>query len=128
MCMIDLVDGDVRVSESVVRRAAREHACGECDRTITRGEPYEYVSLLVWDGSAEWTHAKTCAHCLIARRWLQRECGGWIYGSLLEDLIEHFREGAVIRDRDVLRLGRLIVGMRNKWQRFGVLGPLPEVV
>jgi hypothetical protein len=115
MCMIDGADGEARVSESTMRRAAKSHRCGECGRTIERGEVHEYASMLWDDGVAEWHHHRTCAHCIAARHWLLVQCDGWCYSMVREDLEEHWNEDITLR---TVSLGRLIVGMRRGWKRL----------
>ena len=68
---------------------------------------------------------KACAHCAVARTWLSAHCGGWVTEALREELEEHWYE----RYRED-RLGRLIVGMRNQWQRLRGDGlmPIPAAV
>jgi hypothetical protein len=80
-------DGDSATcySESV-RTARKEHACGECDDTIKKGERYEYVSG-IWDGRA--SSYKTCLLCVEIRSHFA--CGkGWLFGELWSDLRENF--------------------------------------
>lgn len=63
-------------------RARKQHACGECRRTIETGEQYEVVKGLWGD---RWETHKTCLGCTRIR---QHFCsGGWFYGALPE-LIE----------------------------------------
>ena len=109
MCMIDDSDEpEFHVADDVVAR--RDHKCGECRRVIAKGETYE-SSRGKWNGDFD-SH-KTCAHCCAAREWLTMECSGFCYGAVREDLHEHFDYGPT------MELGRLLVGMRRKWKRFG---------
>lgn len=97
-------------SRQQMRTATVAHKCTECYRLIEPGEKYEVTDGLM-DG--HWDHWKTCLHCLAARDWLIQECSGYVYASVLEDLLEHW-QGELMRE---LALGRRIVGMRRKWHR-----------
>jgi hypothetical protein len=123
MCRIDYCDGLWKRRASIERVARREHECSECGRLIHSGETYEYFRGLWSDGQDEWVTVKTCLHCVIARGWLMSECGGWIYTEVLDELREHWEEDTIYRAPS---LGRLIIGMRRKWQqRDGSLMPVP---
>lgn len=124
--MID-EDGDQAsfYSERVVR-SRKEHRCGECRRVIAVGEGYQYV-FGVWDGRAD--QHRTCRHCLVAQGWLNRECGGWLFRTIREDLEEHVLNGGVYGGGYGVPLARLVVGMRRGWSRFDgtALMPVPAV-
>lgn len=111
MCMADDADRVELLSTALVK-ARKEHACLECRRVIKPGELYlreSYVS----DGFR--TH-RTCTHCLIAREWLLKECNGFLYGFVLEDVAEHFHEYRSLYPwKFRIGLGRLVVGMQSKW-------------
>jgi hypothetical protein len=77
---IDDYDGP-EVYSSTMRKAKKEHICGECRKPIKVGETYEYVTGL-WDGRWDWH--KTCRICVAIRDDFM-ECG-WIFGQLWEDL------------------------------------------
>jgi hypothetical protein len=95
-------------SRSVLHTARKAHKCSECGREIGKGERYEYAT-----GRAEELFVnKTCAHCIDAREWLVKECGGYAFGCIQEDLTQHWYEERV----HTSELGRLIVGMRRKWR------------
>jgi hypothetical protein len=121
MCAID--DGErFEFCAHEIRTSRKPRRCGECGRAIRPGETYENAR---GKYENEFSTYITCAHCLRARRWLIRECNGWLYSGVYEDLFEHWNyEG--IRTGELLRL---IVGMRRKWQRFDGAGLLavPEV-
>lgn len=109
MCMID--DGDrAEFSHTSIHKARKEHKCGECFRVITKGELYQRVAG-VWEG--HYMVNKTCINCVDGQEWLWKQCGGWLYEGIAEDLEEHW-SGEAIRS---MQLGRLIVGMRRKWRR-----------
>ena len=102
--------------------ARKEHKCGECGRTIHPGEIYERFSGK-WDG---WMGAfKTCAHCVAARWWLHIACGGWLFGEVRDELVEHWWESDSLRS---ITLGRLIAGMRRKWNDGKAEIPDPDLV
>jgi len=120
MCMIDDVEGHVTEINVTTPRARREHYCAECGRVIGAGERYER-NVHVWDG-AMICH-KTCEHCLVARQWLQDECGGWLFGAVEEDIREHAHSGDY-----PMGVHRLAVGMAWKWRTpTGKLLPVPKV-
>lgn len=101
------------------RRARKQWTCGECGRTIPVGETYDYAAGK-YDG--HFATCQTCQHCAAAQRWLSVACGGWVYGDVLEELVEHWEEEPGLRS---WTLGRLIIGMRRKWRDGAV--PVPDV-
>lgn len=121
MCRVDGVDrSEVYVESS--HRARKEHRCEECRRTIMPSEVYRRV-FAVTEGDA--SSMKVCGHCVVAMDWLVRNCGGYIYGEVREDIHEHAQE------YQRLPLARIAVGMRRKWARFtgpGLLAvpPVPD--
>jgi hypothetical protein len=104
-------------------KARKEHRCGECGRTITKGETY-WTQGGLYEGEFVWN--KTCAHCTVAAQWLETVCGDWIFGARQEDLTEH-----VIGHEKYLRtrpLTRLVRWMRSDWRdREGHLRPVEDV-
>lgn len=121
MCMLDHADGQVTPLGDPERPVAKAaHRCAECRRVIEPGERY-LRERYMWDG--EFTLHKTCAHCEVARDWLWKECGGWLYGGIEEDIREHcFGHGYG------MGLYRLAVGMAWKWRTpRGRLLPVPAV-
>lgn len=121
MCMIDDCE-PWTVHHDETRKAAKDHRCDECRRTISKGETYEHGSGLC-DG--RWTTQRTCEHCVAARSWLLKVCSGWVYGMVADDLREHWWESPEYRS---LWLGRAIHGIGHQWKRpDGTLrDPLPE--
>lgn len=118
MCMIDYADERCIVLHEGNPTARKQHTCSECGRTIRVGETYENACLL-YDGTK--STSKTCVHCQEVRRWLSRECGGWCYGGVEEDIAEHAHEGYG------WPVARMAVGMRTHWtRRDGNLLPLPK--
>lgn len=113
MCLIDDGDGYVTVLSAARRRARKAHRCTECQRTIGVVEQYQHEAT-IFDGDFE-VH-RICAHCMRVRAWLDRNCGGWLYGGLWEDISEH----------DEIRARILADGMRRKWtRRDGTLWSIP---
>lgn len=104
-------------------KARKEHICGECGRTIAKGEKYHTQGGL-HEGFFIWH--KTCAHCTAASEWLVEVCEGYIFGAREEDLTEH-----VIGHEKYLRtrpLTRLVRWMRADWHdRAGNLRPVEDV-
>jgi len=121
MCMIELADGRVTIIHQITRKARKPHTCGECYRTIEVGEYYEdffgkYDGLLYKE--------ITCSHCTVPREWLRRECGGWLFGAIKEDLREHWYEDGI----RTVELGRLIKGMDRQWRtKKGNLMKVPKL-
>ena len=108
---------------ALMHKARKTHRCGECFRDISAGEQYESV-FGKWEG--DFSSHKTCVHCCAARKWLERECNGYVYGGIKEDIQDHFYE---VSPYKMLELGRLIVGMRRKWRdKRGRMMPVPVVV
>jgi hypothetical protein len=104
-----------------IRTARKQHRCNECFRKI---EPKEKYESMCGELNGDFNTSKTCSHCIEARKWLVRECKGFCWTGVLEDLYEHWDEGNV----HTRELGRLIVGMRRKWVNSkGQLMPLPKV-
>lgn len=75
------------------RRAKKAHKCGECGRAIGLGEKYENV-FGVWDGDA--STFKTCQRCVAVREFVVAHvpCCCWLYGNMLEDVINTARDYA----------------------------------
>ena len=66
-----------------MRRARKEHVCGECRETIQKGQMYEVYSSK-HDGSVSST--KTCAVCTEIRMALY--CDGFYFGRMWSDIRE----------------------------------------
>lgn len=109
MCMIDGADIGNRFYVSRLRKAKKEHRCGECERIIQPGERYEVATGKNDDGYL-W-RAKTCAQCCAARRWLEVVCNGFCHFGVYQDLREHFAEGYNPR-----WLAIATSGMRKRWR------------
>jgi len=120
MCMIDQCDEFPSVYSSKKRRAKMTHTCDECRREIAVGETYER-----FDGKtdADWWSCKTCAHCIAARGWLTEVCGGFVFHGVRQDLEDHWEEDPLYHS---LTFGRVIVGIKNHWQRKGEMLPIPS--
>lgn len=105
-------------------RARKEHVCGECRRTIRRGETY-WRHGGVHEGTFVW-HVM-CEHCEAATGWLVIVCDGYIFGRTEEDFTSH-----VTGDERELRsrpLTRLLRWMRADWcDRSGALRPVGDVM
>lgn len=122
MCMWD--DGESwELARHQWRTAAKDHRCGECNRTISKGERYEYVTGL-YDG--HWDTERTCEQCHQVTRWLNVVCGGFMYQAVQMDLFEHITgEESYLRSAPLTRLGRW---MDKDWRdRAGNLRPVDAV-
>ena len=81
-CSIECEDA-CDLDSSEMRKARKQHICGECDRTIKPGERYEVYTILREGG---WSSYKTCLGC---RRIRDHFCkGGWIFGGVAEQVEE----------------------------------------
>lgn len=117
MCRVD-IDGYVTVIERATHKARARHRCKECGRDIDPGETYQRTRG-VWEGEA-FTH-KVCAHCCVLQDWLWRNCGGYVYSELVEDVAEH---GSECGRRDLAALARLAA---RGWQWRGELTRVPSM-
>jgi hypothetical protein len=120
MCMIDCADETCVVLHCDTRKARKEHRCVECGRTISKAEKYTHEAV-IFDGKVD--VYKTCRHCMVVRRWLSAECGGWLYQGVHEDIHEHVIDG--FYGKGVIMLD---VGMERQWRkRDGSLWRVPSV-
>lgn len=87
-CTCVAIQADLETEPEFVNRkmarAAKEHICTECSRTITKGEKYEYV-VGTWYG--EFRTYKTCSDCLSVREELFDD--NWFYECIWEDVEAH---------------------------------------
>ena len=67
--------------------ARKNHWCCECGGVIQKGEKYEHHSGQ-WDG--EWQVFKTCLDCADIKDRLF--CEGYIYTTVVDDLINHIQD------------------------------------
>lgn len=130
MCMFEGADGYNTFSSSSNPKARKQHRCNECRRTIEIGERYCYYA---WLFEGDFGVSKTCLHCQVAGEWLQQNCGGYLVGSVLEDIEEHVHEYHYKpAPACIPRLMRLRTGMRQKWlikrgPSAGKLMPIPTL-
>lgn len=121
MCRIDDCDGRVEILQSADRKARKEHRCGECGRLIAIGETYHY-EFGKMEGRTD-TYI-TCAHCMVARGWLTKNCGGFVYEQVIDETKEHGEEYPAL----AIPLYRVVVGAKHKWQKFGGgMMPVPKM-
>lgn len=116
MCAIDGAD-PCDVYTVLHPRARNRQECEECQRFIQPGEVYLRVKML-YEG--HWDEFVACAHCEVAGEWMTTVCGGYLHGGLNEELREHWSEGYAS-----ILMGRLILGMRDRWH--GGADPVPDV-
>lgn len=123
MCMAgDFNECPAAFYASKIRNARKAHKCIECGRQIAIGECYQHVSAK-WEDSV--STLKTCLHCVVMQRWLQKECGGFMHYVVTEDVREHVEEYGV--HKYGFGLARLAVLASNGWRRRGHLVPLPAI-
>lgn len=124
MCMY-ADDGGWKLYSEADRRAAKDHTCDECHRTIAKGETYRYVSGLDWVSEC-WSTFHICAHCRQATRWLIAVCSGYMFEMTAEDLRNHV-DGDEWYERSA-PLVRLVRWQEADWQdRQGNLRPVDDV-
>jgi hypothetical protein len=117
MCAIDYERPEFCTRTQPTARKIQQ--CDECRRYILPGESYERV-FGKWEGRVN--TFKTCAHCRVLQKWLVRECDGFLYGGLEEEIEEHAREYSRFW------LYRALKSMRRKWRRRdGSLMPVPDL-
>ena len=102
----------MHIFEAQQRTARKPHVCQECWRTIAKKERYFFTAGVGEDG---FFASKTCRHCKIAQEWLTKECGGFLFRGVEDDILEHIAEAGY---HTPLSLAKIAVGMRRKWQRF----------
>jgi hypothetical protein len=118
--MFDDTDETVKMLSASDPVATKPHKCQECGRDIEPGERY-HVDRFVWEGEIE-SH-KTCAHCMVVRKWLQDECGAFAYDYVQECLREHID----YKGNCPMSAYRMAVGMKWKWRTpRGKLLPIPK--
>lgn len=122
MCRIDGNEYPPEMFTETHPTARKEHRCCECGRVIHPGERYERIDG-VWDRADGMQTYKTCSHCQMARSWLQAECGGFLFTEVAEDLRDHFYDGGM---EDRYWIGRMVIGMRHRWQGKRGLMPVPR--
>ena len=117
MCMLDDCEPVTMLAQSTPT-ANKLHRCSECRRFIIPGERYTHERF-AFEGKVS-TH-KTCPHCLVLREWLRLECGGYAFGLVLEDFLEHGHDGMP------LELRRLrLMATRHWFHRLRGLYPVPQ--
>jgi hypothetical protein len=125
MCRIQDCD-PWRVYREAKRTARKNHQCFECSRVIAKGERYHYATGLDPCGD-RWDVFHLCAHCDAAAQWLVIVCGGYLYGGIGEELLEHWEEDTTFRSRE---LAMAIRGRERAWKplRGDGLMPVPHRV
>lgn len=130
MCMADYADNDGAVSMgSAMARIRKPRRCDECHRDI---HPGEYVRVGTWIYEGRWEHMRMCSHCQVVAEWLQKECGGFVWGGVYEDLAEHVEEFQGVYPKVFRQIARLKLMQHRQW-RFkrgpakGMIRPIPMV-
>ena len=83
-----------------IRKARKNHKCGECGEEIQPGQSYEHARGL-FDGY--FFTSKTCQSCLEIRA---RFFSGWIYGSILDEIYNSLNDLS-LADMDGLSPGAM---------------------
>lgn len=117
MCAVDYAE-PWTAHQTQTRRAAKEHVCSECGRTIRKGESYQWVRGMTSRPHNEWVTYRTCAHCLAAGEFMHVICGGAPMGCLLDEFQDHWRDG--YRSP---QFRRMVDAMRAKW--YNGQAPIP---
>ena len=120
MCMVDYADETCLVLQKKHRVSRVERKCHECQRKVKRGELYLH-EVIKFNGEVS-TH-NICPQCLVVRHWLEKECSGWVYGGLEEDMVEHAQEGRLYPFPHWMSIARMAVGIRNGWDN----GKMPRL-
>ena len=129
MCMIEDCDERFTVYRSPEQRQSRrDRKCHECGRPIVKGEHY-WSAAGLYDGG--WDTHDCCEHCRVACQWLEQNCSGFLWHSVLEDIADHvqYYRG---RAHCIPRLKRIEIGMERRWRvrrgpRAGQLMPVPAL-
>ena len=130
MCMVDYADEDGGTSlGDETRKAKKAHRCDDCFRDISPGETYRIGK---WASGGSVSTFKMCSHCRVAAEWLQGNCGGYLWGGILEDISEHVEEYRGVYPGVARDLKRLHVQACHHWEfkrgpRAGALLPLPKM-
>jgi len=117
MCMIDGAF-DWEFFEEKNPTARKQHTCGECRRDILPGEKYSYAAGRI---EGEFEQYKTCAHCRTAAALLITHCGGFVYESVQEDLVDHMDESLPWSSE----AKTYVEAMFRRWQRKDGAGLMP---
>lgn len=112
MCYIDWSDGYSELLRNSQPTARKEHKCSECGRIISKGERYTF-EVTLFDKQI-WQY-KFCSHCILIRKWLEKQCGGWMYDAILEDFHEHQYESPSYK------ILKAIAIVKRKWKYKGNL-------
>lgn len=121
MCAIDDCDERVEVLQEKDRVGRKDHRCSECYRPILKGETYHYEFGKL---EGEPVTFRTCQHCMVAREWLRKNCGGWIYEGVIQEIVDHAVEYPGLSDP----LSHIAAGAKQKWISIGgTLLPIPEM-
>lgn len=115
MCRADY-DDSVLLLIDVHRKARKAHICDECARIICAGEQYNYHT---YKSDSSVIAHKTCAHCQVGRDWLAENCGGYVYGDVLDEIREHANDYPELRD------ALTAASSRTHWHADGALLPIP---
>lgn len=112
MCRID--GADIATVFNVIERTAiKSHNCGECHRIINPQEKYSIFTGL-WEG--EWKSYKMCSHCTVLSDWLNDECGGYVFGEVLEEFEEHVVDYGYAKPHNPL--ARAAINSRHQWKEI----------
>lgn len=122
MCRVDPDSSDApTVYRETKPRARKEHHCVECGRTIAVGEIY-LNAFMIFYGDASTYH--TCEHCAVGARWLMRNCGGYNFGEVAEEIDEHAVDYPMI----AAPLRAISAGAERQWRHLsGAMMALQEM-
>jgi hypothetical protein len=114
MCMVDYGGTGSWLQEPHEVRARKDHRCDNCWRQIVKGESHHTG---VWKESGEdgLLAFRYCVFCVTAGWWLDRVCGGHLWGgtAISDDLSEHWLEETQFRCRS---FALLLAAMGRRWE------------
>jgi hypothetical protein len=89
MCLIENDDERSSFDREKLRKARKEHKCHECSKKIEKGQNYKEI-VSCYEGS--FYLRKHCTTCDMAADWLSKNCGGWVYDHIVDDVLDHVSE------------------------------------
>jgi hypothetical protein len=118
-------DDEQTILRSSTHKARIAHVCNECRRAIMPGESYA-STFMVFEGLGH--TFKVCAHCGVMCQWLVKNCDGYVFDQVIEDIDEHALAYEKTLPEISAALAALTNGAAKKWaDPAGGLMPIPAV-